>query len=537
MNYSNSITDQTMASVKKKWTEELNDNATWLTTETQEEIFEFLNDRKNLCTAEFILRRQIQMLFPTLVQEAAEKAGLAKYADLTRSGNVIWETKLIDELSRLLANKKFPAVSEKILDSRQWKKILLGEAACNRDTAIKLIFALQMDEATAAKFMITNGKNLFSTRNPFDYICNFCFKGHFTYDTALAMLHDFETQRQNFAGDKNQKPVEFATILLENETANILADDKLTPKVKQARIVKYMLEHQQEFVTKVERKTRRAEYPSGFSKQNNLKLKIFLRYLTELYPTFLQWKEVKELDFYYPYLFSKEVQKHNDGTPKNPEQLLQAMRESQEIYFWETEELEEIGLPTIKLNEKGERQLKAKQEYDAIPFNSEILLPFKNLSKTLRSNLRAEEHPDNAQEIDRSTILFLTYFFISGCQAQKNNINKLVNALDKEIAAEKNPEKNNLLYALKAVINNVESLEYGENPIELHIDSLNRLLESFHCNEFYAPFLIDKFILFCLLTLRRPKNDEDLPHYLMNLLIEESYHLSKKILEGKANAG
>lgn len=558
MDFQNSITQQTMASVEKDWAKKLSENELWLQTKTKEEIFKFLNDRENLCTAEFILRRQIQTHFPLLMQKAAMAAGLtqADYADLSTSGNIAWPVKLVDELGTKLASKEFTDVSELNLDQRQWKKILLGEAFCNRTNAIKLIFALHMEGATVEEFLIANGKNTFSTRNPFDYICEFCLKGGFSYDTALEILKAFETERKDFFGDNSQEPMEFGTIHLKNETQRILSDDKLTPVKKQEQIVKYMLDHQKEFVAKVERKNRRAEYPSGFSKQNNLKLKIFLRYLTKLYPQFLIDK--KEHDFNTedekseekkakgapkkpaPTLFqvvdSQSVEKNSDGTPKKPDQLWRAIKDELEIDFLKTEQLEAMGLPTGKeTDEKGHRLLREKQRYDAIPFNSAIILPLRNLSVTLRSNLRAEEKPDNAQDVDRSTVLFLTYFFICGCQSLNDGLGELSEEFEKAISEEENPENNKLYYALKAVVNNVENMAYEENPMQLYIDSLNELLECFNCSKFYAPFVVDKFILFCLLTLRCPKNEEDFPQHLMNVIIEESYRLSKKILEGKGN--
>lgn len=560
MNYQNSITQQTMASVEKDWAKKLSENELWLQTKTKEEIFKFLNDRKNLCTAEFILRRQIQTHFPLLMQKAAVAAGLtqADYADLSTSGNIAWPVKLVDELGTKLASKEFTDVSELNLDQRQWKKILLGEAFCNRTNAIKLIFALHMEGATVEEFLIANGKNTFSTRNPFDYICEFCLKGGFSYDTALEILKAFETERKDFFGDNSQEPMEFGTIHLKNETQRILSDDKLTPVKKQEQIVNYMLTHQKEFVAKVERKNRRAEYPSGFSKQNNLKLKIFLRYLTKLYPQFLIDK--KENDFNTedekseekkakgapkkpaPTLFqvvdSQSVEKNSDGTPKKPDQLWRAIKDELEIDFLKEEQLKAMGLPTGKeTDEKGHRLLREKQRYDAIPFNSAIILPLRNLSVTLRSNLRAEEKPDNAQDVDRSTVLFLTYFFICGCQSLNIGLGALSNELENAITAEKNPENNKLYYALKAVVNNVEDMAYEGNPMQRYIDSLNELLDCFNCSKFYAPFVVDKFILFCLLTLRRPEDEYDFPQHLMNLIIEESYRLSREILEGKGNDG
>lgn len=560
MNYQNSITQQTMASVEKDWAKKLSENELWLQTKTKEEIFKFLNARENLCTAEFILRRQIQTRFPIFVQRAAMAAGLtqANYADLSTSGNIAWPFELVDKLGAILAVEEFPSVSELNLDQRQWKKILLGEAFCNRTNAIKLIFALHMKGATVEEFLIANSKNTFSMRNPFDYICDFCLNGDFTYDTASEMIKAFEAKRKDFFGDNSQEPMEFGTIHLKNETQRILNDDKLTPAKKQEQIVNYMLNHQKEFVAKVERKNRRAEYPSGFSKQNNLKLKIFLRYLTKLYPQFLIDKKESDFDTEEekseekkakvmpkksaPTLFqvvdSQSVEKNSDGTPKKPDQLWRAIKDELEIDFLKAEQLEEMGLPTgEETDEKGHRLLKEKQRYDAIPFNNAIILPLRNLSVTLRSNLRVEEKPNNAQDVDRSTILFLTYFFICGCQSLKDGLGELSKDLDEAISEEKNPENNKLYYALKAVVNNVENMAYEENPIQLYIDSLNELLDCFNCSKFYAPFVVDKFILLCLLTLRRPKNEEDFPQHLMNLIIEESYRLSKEILEGKGNDG
>ena len=524
----NGITQQALTNVKTKWSSELKENPFWSDKENLKNIFDFLNDRTNLCTAEYLLRRQIQIACPKLFGKAAAEFTQEDCLDLRENGNVPWDDKFVEKLSGLLAAEKFPNIQSLNLDRRQWKKILTGESLCNRENAVKLIFALDMDEAVAEKFLIANGKNPFSTRNPFDYLCEFCRRGNFSYETAVKLLEDFETAREKLSDEYSPEPMEFATILLENETRRILANDKLTLEDKMVQIVKYMTEHAQEFVTKVERKNRRAEYPSGFSRQNNLNLKIFLRYLTKLYPAFFQWKATNEFD---SYLFAENVKKTADGLPKNLEQLMQAMRDSQEIYFWEAEELEEAGLPTITKDEHGKSQLKEKQRYDAIPFNNVILLPLKNLSVTLRSNLRAEEHPDNAQDVDRGTILFLTYFFIYGCLRPQTRTDELSEELDNEIAAEENPQSNKLLYALKAVVNNVESLEYEENPFELYIDSLNEVLESFNCSKFYAPFVVDRFIVLCLATLRRDESETDLPEYLMNLLIEESYGLSKKMLE------
>ena len=78
--------------------------ALWEMESTQEKIFEFLNRRENLCTPGFILRRQLQMKFPKLVEKAA---GLETYADLTKTGNVSWPDKMTKELAKIFTFHSF----------------------------------------------------------------------------------------------------------------------------------------------------------------------------------------------------------------------------------------------------------------------------------------------------------------------------------------------------------------------------------------------------------------------------------------------
>ncbi|MBR0260696.1 MAG: hypothetical protein IJQ85_02770 [Selenomonadaceae bacterium] len=527
MDYRDSITEKTMSRVLNTWEKELNDVNSLLQKETLERIFNFLNARENICTADFVLRRHIQSVFPNLLQKTG-----CNFDDLSKSGNVFWEDHAVEILSRVLEKEKFGGVTNFKFDRRQWKNVLSGKAVCNRTSAIKLIFAFKMDEATAAKFLIANRKDVFSTRNPFDYLCRFCLEGGFTYDTAIALLKSFEASRTKSFNERTNNVVNFATVRLENETRKILDDDTLCAEDKQLHILAYMIQNQEEFVAKIERKTREGiirtvEYPSGFSLSNGLKLKVFLKYLTELYPTFLQLKTLDEFD---TVLLSKAVEQNADGSPKNPEQLMQSIRESHDIYFLDDEALEEIGLPTG--NEKsadGKTELKAKQLYDSIPFNGAILLPLRNLSKALRANLRGEKFINNAKEIDRSTVLFLAYFFISRLVGAQKDLAELAEELDEAIYKERDENISDLLFALKEVVNNLESANSG-NSVEIYIKALNDLLETFNRSKFYAPFVEDKCVLLCLLRLDRV-DKEDLPQSLLSALIDESYELSKEFLE------
>ena len=229
------------------------------------------------------------------------------------------------------------------------------------------------------------------------------------------------------------------------------------------------------------------------------------------------------------------IEQNADGSPKSPIHLTNAMNDGQEIYLWEINELLDDDAPPISdedLKSYKDTLKKAQKIFNAVPFNQKIIFPLKNLSKTLRSNLRAEELPNNAKEVDHSTILFLTYFFICGCYNLKSvELNDLSLKLDTEIKNNVDDAVgNNLRYALKSVINNIEDAkDFGQ--LQTYVNSLDTLLESFHCSKFYPPFLVDRCVLLCLLKVRRQKNVDDFPKYLMAQLIEVSCEFSKKILK------
>lgn len=102
-----------------------------------------------------------------------------------------------------------------------------------------------------------------------------------------------------------------------------------------------MFKYRSEFVKKIKNEYDKSEYPSGFSRQNTLKLKIFLKYLTDLYPKFLQYVEKNKFE---ACIIEKEIERNDDGSPKSPTNLEEAMKHRQEIYIKPPEELEELGL-------------------------------------------------------------------------------------------------------------------------------------------------------------------------------------------------
>ena len=535
---SNSITVQVMESVKEIFEKELQDSNSWLETTPYEKVFDFLNDRKNLCTPGFILRRHIQIYLPKLVKEAVQKSGVKDVADLTTNENVAWDENFVKELAQLLNKSTFTAVENLNIDARQWENFLNDNSLCNRETAIKIIFALNLPEATAEKFLIANGKNLFNTRNPADYLYNFCRKCNFTYDTALELLKKFETGR---SPQKNApKNLKNATTLMENETQRISKNDKLSDEEKKRQILQCMFQYSNEFVEKIKSEKGKEEYPSGFSRQHTSKLKIFLKYLTDLYPKFLHYVEKNQFE---ACIVEKEIPRNTDGSPKSPINLEDAMKDMQEIYIKTLEELAELGLTNESTNKSKENEneneptkktrMKPKREYNEIPFNAEIILPLKNLSQTLRATLRVD-YPNNAHDVERSTILFLTYFFICGCRMLDDDaLDNFAGRLQVDIDSSNDEVENNLRYALQNVIGKIQEFKEGESIISTAVDSLNSLLESFDCTEFYAPFVIDRCILLCLAILQCAENDEkDIP-YFMAQLIEQSYSLSKKEIESR----
>lgn len=534
MPYNNSITEQVISIVRDTWGNDEMSGDDWTDDATQEEIFNFINDPASICTPGFILRRHIQSNFPDILQEAAINSNVTGYADLTQNNNVAWSDTLVHELARVLQQTQFDMINNLGVEARQWENFLSDKATCNRETAIKIIFALELDESTAAKFLIANDKNIFSTRNPVDYFCRFCLKCGLSYDTAMELVKKFETKRHAAGNAAKQAPVPNATTLLENETERISRSGKLHANA----ILKYALKYQNEFVEK-----NKDKYPSGFSRQNTAKLKILLKYLTELYPQFLQYNETGKFD---AELVRVDVAQNKDGSPKSPIHLTTAMNNRQEIYLWELEALLDDDAPPISDEEAQsltakdvqpdpEDLRKAQNVFKSIPFNQNILLPLKNLSVTLRANLRGEDHPNNAKDVERSTILFLTYFFICACyNLGESELLKLSNKLGLEI--QNNPDDavgNNLRYSLKSIVNNIEDNTDDDEKFQFYVDSLDTVLESFHCSKLYLPFLVDRVVLLCLLQAHdykdENKNVDNLPQYLMTQLIDVSFEFSKQI--------
>lgn len=486
------------------WAAELNDSNKFLANSGREKIFDFLNRRENLCTPGFLLRRQLQIKFPALVESAAKKSEVA-YADLNECGNVEWSPKLIDHLAKILSTATFAKFGENSPDveKKQWQNYLQDTAHCQRKTAIKLIFALEMDDATAAKFLLANDDELLSLRNPFDYVCKACLEFGLTYEDAEEIFKKFTALcgklEENF-----KYPTNNFTQLIKSETASLREDDTISAEETKKRLLESMLKYKNDFCE------------TGYSQQNINRLRVFLKYLMLLYPTVER--------FIGKDLFVDEaIEKNSDGTPKILRHLITSMFDAQEIDLPEYAELSAYGGPNLP------RRGALKRFYDSIPFNKDVLIPLKSLSKTLRSILRAVAHPENAQAVNRETILLLTYFFITAWHtAELETKEKFQASLEKDMGAvAQDSAEESLLFALEDTAFAIDSVEDSdEEPLKIYIAALNRMLEPFEFSDFYAPFVLDRFILICLLS------DEE---NIMSSIIYESHRLSKNLMEGGRN--
>ena len=288
--------------------------------------------------------------------------------------------------------------------------------------------------------------------------------------------------------------------MIKSETAAFGGQDIIFDKETQEHLTATMLKYKDDFNA------------AGYSRQNIRCLQMFLKYLTILYPTVDRFMGQDNFD-------NTAIERNADGTPKILRHLVTSMFDAAEIDLPEYAELADYGGPDLP--QRGT----LKRLYDNIPFTKNVLIPLKSLSQTLRAILRAVEHPKNAQAVNRETVLLLTYFFITGwLDAAEDTKNQIQTALESDMSnvAEDSAEEV-FLFALEDVAFAIDSLdESDDEPLKVHVAALNRMLTAFDFSNFYAPFVLDRFILLCLLSDER---------YIMNLIISESYRRSKNLLD------
>ena len=449
----------------------------------EETILKFLNDSANLCTPGFLLRRQLYQQF---------------FADFKTE---TWDSEIIHKIALNLSRKDFERCISLKIEPNHWEGYLLDTQRCNRETAIKLVFALNMDESTAEKFFLANGYAPLSLRNPFDFACKICLERGFTFENALSLYNKFIAQCLESHAESEISDNDF-TRRIKVETNIVFKKGKIDFDKVAPTILKTMRKHDADF----------SYSGAGFSVKNVTRLKVMLKFLTILHPTF----EYYFRSIYYP---AREISViSEDGTPKVPKHLVDAMLQSHKVTLPEYWELPEYGGP--ELNERGH----LNQLYQNIPFNKGVVIPLKRLSETLRAILRATENPANAQSVDRDTVLMLSYFLMTGWLASSDATKKKFrNILEADIAtAEEKSAEKNLLLVLKDVLESLEAINENPKPREeIYMQLFNLILTTFDLKEFYPPFVLDRFLLLCLVT-GRPN--------LMSEVILQSYPLSKEIL-------
>lgn len=519
------------------WAEELRRSDQWLKRAKQRELVAFLNRRDTLCTPGFLLRRQIQEQFPHLMREAEGRCGLlpGDYPDLTKAGNVPWPEALTRSLAKVLSETVFPGygAGRPGIDSRQWQSYLDEGSMCNRSTAIKLIFALEMDDAAAAKFLLSNGRDLLSVRHPVDFICKYCLEHtpRLPYEKAMELASQFEARRSGAldgagrgknAGDTAPSFGYGMTTELDGMLRDLLdGADGLPEDTRAERLIGYMVEHEREFSPKYQKKNQKHrlgepqyEYASGFSLQNIRMLKVLLKYLAILYPASVGLdSEDRAVNI--------PVETDDQGVPRVYSHLTQAMFQLQDI---DLPEHGELNVPA-----KG----KEKLAYDQIPFNENIVLPLKNLSAALRAMVRAEDNPANAKDVNRSTVLLLAYFFITGFQyVPPRGIPAPAEGIERQLEADltraDDPGEARILHALLDMTDLLYDTE--GDPAGAYLACLNRLLACFHFGGFYPPFVLDRFVFLCLLAdpMNAAMGADDALQYMMQLVISESFRLRRE---------
>ncbi len=488
---------------------------------SRENIWDFLYERENICTPGFILRRQIQIKFPKVLDEALSQSKVENFADLVKLGNIAWEPELVAALSKKLLKADFKQFGSNNLgiNPKQWKNYLSDSARCQRDTAIKLIFALEMDELTAEKFLLANSQELLSLRNPFDYVCKVCIKCNFTYTDAEILFYEFDKQRDKsqFIDKTQESPDDDFTHRIKNETKQLIKNDNISFENLKNQILQTMLKYQKSF--------RLSRDDSGYSFRNIERFKVLLKYLTLLYPKAEIFVKKSGSDVHY--LQPIEIKKKADGTPKTPQHLIISMLDSQEIELPEYMELTKYGGPHL------EARGAAKRSYDKIPFNKNVLIPLRSLDKSIRSILRVIKNPENSSAVSRDTVLFLTYFLITGwIFAEEEHKEKILRELNNDIQTSENSAATaEMLFILEEISDAMEGISQNEEiSATTYIDLINRILTPFEFVGFYAPFVLDRFILICLMSLKY-FNDE----YFMQMIIEQSYSLSLDYMKKEAD--
>lgn len=511
----------------ESWARELHSSDKWIKSSVHRELLEFLNRSETICTPGYLLRRRIQTAFPQFMARASERSGvpLSDCCDLEGCGNRPWPEALTRGLASVLAESFFPGfgAARTGIDSRQWYSYLTDSGAFGRETAIKLIFALGLGEPEGSKLLLAAGRELLSLRNPFDYICSYCL-GHrprLDYVKALELMRRYESGRSgryDGPGRGLRQPFGYGMTASLSGRLESLLGGGVDEAGREDELIAYMLAHEEEFTAR----HGRGGYAPGFSMRRIRMLKELLKYIALLYPASVGLdRDGRAVNI--------PVATDEDGVPRVYSSLTAAMLGQQDI---ELLDYMELGIP---------RRGREKLSYDQIPFNEAIVLPLKNLSASLRAMTRPAEAPANGRDINRSTVLLLAYFYMSGClyvpprglPLPSEGLEERLELDIREAEARGDAGAARMLYTLQEVADALYDPE--GDPAKTCIGCLNAFLHCFGFSGFYPPFVLDRFIFLCLQAdpMSLPMSADSALLYMMQLVISENYRLCA----GKAGCG
>ena len=126
-----------------------------------------------------------------------------------------------------------------------------------------------MEEVTAAKFLLANGHELLSLRNPLDYACRVCLKCHFTYSNAETLFNKFNFQRDKsqYIDESEENPNDDFTQKIKSETKQLIKKGKISFEDYKEKFLATMLKYQKSF--------RLNKGNSGYSFRNIERFKVF----------------------------------------------------------------------------------------------------------------------------------------------------------------------------------------------------------------------------------------------------------------------
>lgn len=514
LQFENSLTKQAELAMDM-WTKELADMSEELMNDPLA-VVNSLNDSRNLCTAGFLMRRQIQICFTELLNSASQETS-ELYKDLTINNNVPWPEKFLKNVCSKL-EKKFAKEQDEIVKAIEWFQWLSDKKyPRKRELAIKISFLLNMDDYTTTKFLLSCGHEPLNVRNPLDCICLFCklLRPQGDWKKVKFVFKKYESNRPADIGSQTGNTLLSGhlgmTSIISNKIPELAGVSIPESKLKNVeteledRLIEYMYSIDSEFtrrktLIKKDKKTKEvlsdnpSVYFSGYSLQRRNDLLDLTRYLVKLYPTYDYWAyhggdRRKSVNEKISNLGNNQipVEIADDGYPD----MGSLSKAFMCTHGWQFAEPGELGFPS-------HGSLKTK--HDNLPFNREVYLVCKAYERSNRLGAikRFIEKPENAAIVERKDILLLAYLFISGYSRNENEslrdeLYEMAESTGENIFSE---NLTNILGQLEDLIDIWDEYE----KIAGYISCINEFLIMFSFEPLYPPFPLDRFILYALVA-------------------------------------